>query len=84
MFSKTTTELSISREKASANPPRIMALSELLPMSSAIIAAKADNGMERKTAMVARGLPRKIRIIKPVKPNPMAPSWRRVLMAVRT
>ena len=63
MFSSTTTELSISREKASARPPRIMALTVLSPSESAMNVARADSGIERNTRHVARMLPRKTRII---------------------
>ena len=40
IFSSTTTELSISREKASASPPRTIVLIELPPSESAMNAAE--------------------------------------------
>src|SRR5579862_4382350 len=84
MFSSTTTELSINRENASASPPRIIALTVLLPSARAMNAASAESGMDRKTATVARMLPRKIRIIRPVNTRPIRPSWIRLSMALRT
>ena len=74
MFSSTTTELSIRREKASASPPSTMLLIELPPSDSAMNAASAESGIEKNTATVARMLPRKIRIITEVSNRPMAPS----------
>src|ERR1017187_5259801 len=46
MFSRTTTELSIRREKASARPPSTMLLMEPPPMESAMKAASAERGIE--------------------------------------
>ncbi len=37
-------------------------------------AAKADSGIDRNTATVARMLPRKIKIMTPVRTKPIAPS----------
>ena len=74
MFSNTTTELSMRREKASARPPRIIVLTVLASRASAMKAARAERGMERKTATVARRLPRKTRIMTPVSTSPMPPS----------
>ncbi len=79
MFSSTTTELSISREKASASPPRTIAFTELSPKDSAMNVASADSGTERNTASVARMLPRNTRIITPVSTSPIAPSCSEVL-----
>ena len=84
MFSSTTTELSIRRENASARPPSTMLLMELPPSESAMNAASAESGMEKKTASVARMLPRKIRIITDVRNSPIAPSCSSVSMAVLT
>ena len=81
MFSSTTTELSMSREKASASPPKIIVFTVLPPSASAMNAASAESGTERNTATVARMLPRKTRIITPVSTRPMAPSWIRFSMA---
>ena len=81
MFSSTTTELSISREKARARPPKIMVLIVLPPSDSAMKVASAESGMERNTASVARRLPRKTNIIIPVSTKPMAPSWIRFSIA---
>src|SRR5438876_8865183 len=47
MFSSTTTELSMSREKANAKPPRTMLLMELPPNESAIMVASAESGIEK-------------------------------------
>ena len=74
MFSSTTTELSISRENASASPPRIIALTVLSPSGSAMNAASAESGMDRNTATVALMLPRKTKIITPVSTRPISPS----------
>ena len=84
MFSSTTTELSIRREKASARPPRIMTLIVPSPAARAMKAASADSGIERNTAAVARTLPRNTRIMRPVSTRPMAPSWMRFSIALRT
>ena len=84
MFSSTTTELSISRENASARPPSTMLLIDPPPSDSAMNAASAESGMEKNTAVVARMLPRKIRIITEVSKRPMAPSCSSVSIAVLT
>ena len=81
MFSSEITELSIMRENASASPPRIMVLIVLPIMLSTTNVAKAESGIERNTAEVARKLPRKIRIIRLVRISPIKPSCSRVLMA---
>ena len=64
--------MSIRRENASASPPRTMALIVLSPSDSAMNVTSAERGIERNTAAVARMLPRKIRIISPVKISPIA------------
>ncbi len=46
--------------------------------------ASADSGTERKTAAVARMLPRKTRIISPVSTRPIAPSCSRFSIEVLT
>ena len=46
--------------------------------------ARAERGMEKNTAVVARRLPRKIRIMSEVSTKPIAPSCSRVSMAVLT
>ncbi len=51
-----------------------MALTVLLPSYSAMNAASAESGIERKTAKVALMLPRKTRIITPVSTRPITPS----------
>ena len=79
MFSSTTTELSISRENASAKPPSTMVLTVPPLALSAMKAASADSGMERNTATVARMLPRNSKIIRPVRTRPIAPSCKQVL-----
>src|ERR1700761_6288399 len=66
MFSSTTTESSIRREKASAKPPSSMVLIDP-PMSLVSKRhTRAESGIESSTAKVARGLPRKTKIINPV------------------
>ena len=72
------------REKASASPPRIIVLIVLPIMFSTTNVARAESGMERKTAEVARKLPRKMRIIRLVRASPIRPSCSRVLMASLT
>jgi len=62
------------REKASAKPPRTMLLMVPPPIERAMNAASAESGIEKKTATVARMLPRKMRIMMEVSSNPMAPS----------
>ena len=84
MFSSTTTELSIRRDIASASPPSTMLLTVPPPQESAMKVARADSGMEKNTATVARMLPRKIKIINDVRTRPIAPSSSRVWMAVLT
>ena len=84
MFSSTTTELSINREKASASPPSTMVLIEPPPALIARNAASAESGIDSITASVARKLPRKIRIINAVSTSPMPPSLPRFLIAVFT
>src|SRR5215471_12994373 len=48
------------------------------------VVARAESGIEKKTATVARMLPRKIRIMSEVRNNPMPPSCSSVEMAVFT
>ena len=81
MFSSEITELSITREKASAIPPRIMVLMVPPIKARTTNAASADRGMDSSTADVARKLPRKIRIIRLVRIRPRNPSCRTVSMA---
>ena len=71
------TPLSISREKTSASPPRIMVLID--PPKDLVIIRQTsiESGTASSTAIVARGLPRKIRIIIPVSTRPMVASSRR-------
>src|SRR5262245_5907044 len=57
MFSSTMTALSISRENTSASPARIIVLIELPPKYSRMKAARAESGIDRNTAAVARRLP---------------------------
>ena len=84
MFSSTTTELSISREKASASPPRTMVLIDPPLALMARNAASAESGIESITARVARTLPRNIRIMRAVNTKPMPPSLPRLEIAVFT
>ena len=62
MFSRTTTELSIKRENASARPLKTMLLIVAFPAWRTKDVAITDSGMDKKTAAVARGLPKKIKI----------------------
>ena len=73
MFSRTTTELSIRRESASASPPSTMELIDEPPNCRMKKVAQMESGMEKKTAVVARRLPRKTRIMRQVRNRPMAP-----------
>ena len=81
MFSSEMTELSMTREKASASPPRIIVFTVLPIMYSTTNVASAESGIDSSTAKVARMLPRKIRIIRLVSTSPMTPSWSTVLIA---
>src|SRR5580692_2594471 len=67
IFSSTTTESSIKREKANASPPKSMVLIE--PPMALVNSrhTRAESGIDSSTAKVARGLPRKTRIISPVR-----------------
>ena len=81
IFSSTTTESSISREKAKARPPSSIVLIEP-PM--ALVSSRqttADNGIDSRTANVARGLPRNTKIISPVRTRPIEASLSRFLIA---
>ena len=82
MFSSTTTELSIRRENASASPPNTMLLMEPPPSESRMTAVRAERGIEKNTASVARMLPRNTRIMMEVRNSPIAPSCTSVSMAV--
>ena len=63
MFSSEMTELSITRENASAMPARIIVLS-VAPISFRITTvASAESGIDSRTAPVARTLPRNSRIM---------------------
>ena len=84
IFSRTTTELSIRRENASARPLNTMLLIVLSAECKKKNVASTDSGMERNTATVARGLPRKSKIISPVSNRPMLPSFMTVEMACFT
>src|ERR1700734_929917 len=84
IFSSTTTESSIKREKANARPPNSMVLIEP-PM--ALVKSRhtrAESGIDSSTAKVARGLPRKTRIINPVRTRPIEASLTRFLIASLT
>ena len=65
------------REKASASPPRIMVLMVLPLTFSTTNVARAESGIDKKTAVVARKLPRNIRIIRLVRNSPIKPSCSR-------
>src|SRR5579863_5480241 len=82
MFSRTLTPLLISLVLMSRSPPRIMVLID--PPVYFVISRHTtiDNGTERITAIIARGLPRKIRIMIPVSTSPMNASFDTFAMAV--
>ena len=61
-----------------------MLFTELPDMESAMKVASAESGIEKNTAIVARMLPRKIRIISEVRNRPIAPSCSSVSIAVLT
>ena len=84
MFSSEITELSITREKASAIPPRIMVFTVAPIRASTTNAATAESGIESRTAEVARRLPRKTSIMMLVRTRPMAPSCSTVSNAAFT
>ena len=84
MFSSEMTELSMTRENASAMPPRIIVFTVLPIKERTTKVASAESGIDRNTAKVARMLPRKIRIIKEVSARPSSPSWSTVRMASLT
>ena len=84
IFSSTITELSINRENANASPPSTMVLTVPPPAPIAKNAARAESGIDKNTAAVARTLPRNSRIINPVRTNPIPPSWIKLSIAVRT
>ena len=74
----------MTRENASARPPRIIVLT-VLPIRYRITkVASAEIGIESSTANVARMLPRKIRIIRLVSTSPMTPSCSTVFSASLT
>ena len=78
------TPLSMRREKTSASPPRIMVLMEP-PMKLTISRQTSmESGTASKTATVARGLPRKTRIMTPVITSPMTASRVTLAMASLT
>ena len=72
------------REKASARPLRTMAFTVLSIRCRTKNVIITETGMERKMAAVARPLPRKIRIIMPVRTKPIPPSRNTVLIACLT
>ena len=84
IFSNTTTELSINREKASASPPSTIELMLAPIRFNTRNAASAESGIDSITATVARMLPRKIRIIAAVSTRPIPPSLPRLRIAVFT
>ena len=81
MFSSTTTESSIRREKANASPPSVIELMEPPLAYKQMKAASAESGIEKKTASVARRLPRKISTMNEVSAKPIAPSCTSVSIA---
>src|SRR6201990_1589710 len=84
MFSTTTTELSMSRDSANAMPPSTIVLMESPNAFRIRKVAIQEIGIDSITATVARTLPRKSRIIRPVRQRPMAPSLMTFLIAVLT
>ena len=78
------TELSITRDNASASPPRIIVLMVALPSFSTMNVASAEIGIESSTAVVARIFPRNSRIMMLVSTRPMRLSCSTVLIASLT
>ncbi len=74
----------MSRDNASANPPRTIVFTDPPPSCKAIKVASTDSGMEKNTATVARMLPRKTRIMMQVSSSPSPPSCSSVSIAVFT
>src|ERR1700685_561741 len=54
IFSRTTTELSMRRDSASAKPPRTMLFTEFPVSCRTMKVASTESGMEKETATVAR------------------------------
>ena len=81
MFSSTMTELSIKRDSTSASPPRSIVLIDP-PMALTINRqVNIESGIAISAAKVARALPRKTKIIMPVRKRPIPASFSRFLMA---
>ncbi len=74
----------MSREKASASPPRIMVFSVSPLAASPMKAASTDSGMDSSTARVARALPKNIRMRPAVSSRPTAPIRTRLPIALLT
>ncbi len=72
------------REKANAKPPNSMVLIEPPMASVKSRHTRAESGIDSSTAKVARGLPRKRRIISPVRTRPIEASLSRFLIASLT
>ena len=74
----------MTREKASASPPRIMVLMVLPSMYRTTKVASAEIGIDSNTAPVARMLPRNSRIMRLVSTSPIKPSCSTVFNAFLT
>ena len=84
MFSSTITELSIKRDSTSASPPNnIVLIDPPMPLTISRQASTAS-GMAISAATVALGLPRKTKIMTPVRRSPIPASFSRFLMAPLT
>ena len=84
MFSSTITELSIKRDSTSASPPNnIVLIDPPMPLMIKRQVSTAS-GMATNAATVALALPRKIRIMTPVRRRPIPASSSRFPMAPLT
>ena len=84
MFSISTVASSTRMPTASASPPRVMMLMVSPSALSTMIEVRIESGMETAMITVLRQLPRKIRIISPVRQAAISPSRTTPLMEART
>ncbi len=84
MFSISTVASSTRMPTASARPPRVITLS-VCPMALRMASeVRIESGIEVMTTSVLRQLPRKSRIMRPVRKAAIAPSVNTPAMAART
>ena len=84
MFSISTVASSTRMPTASASPPRVMMLIVSPSSESMISETRMESGMETAMIRVERQLPRKTRIMKPVRQAAMTASRTTPVMAPRT